>query len=52
MHFNILNKQGAVIGEALVLPRYSYYIINLSNDYLAKQIDTDELFLTYMLESI
>lgn len=52
MHYNIVNKQGYVIGNAVVLGTYSYYILHKELYGCAREINTDELYEKFKLESV
>lgn len=43
MHYDIVNRQGYVIGNAVVLGTYAYYILHKEQYGCAREIKTDEL---------
>lgn len=52
MHYNIVNRQGYVIGLALVMGSYSYYMLNKDPSNNAVEINTDELYEKFKLEFV
>lgn len=52
MHFDIINRQGYVIGNAIILGTYSYYILHKDIYNCAREIDTDELCEKFNLREV
>lgn len=50
MHYDIINRQGYVIGNAIVMGDYSYYMLN--KESFTRTIDTDELYKKFHLREV